>query len=340
MADSPGLFVLPSSFTRTVTIDHNQVPSTQTDFPVLFNFTDTTFKTIPNGGHIINSKAFTFSSDSAGANLLKWEIERYNATTGEIVAWVKVSSVSSVSDTVFYLKYGGGISTDQSDPINVWSNNFISVFHLKDGTTLSVADSVNLHNGTNHGATATTGQIDGASAFASVSSQYVDIGANWTGPTDITISCWTNATSLPNPYNATAVGRRNGAGLWLILVKSTGKLAMFVQATGAPSYDGTGSHTLLTGTTYFLTLTYDSSAGLIGYVNASSDGTSAASGALVITAGATTDDIGHDPGVGRFWDGMIDEVRISSVARSANWITCEYNNQKTSSTFVTLGNET
>src|SRR6266478_3210644 len=121
-------------FTRTLTIDHTQVPSTQTDFPILVNFTDSTFKTVANGGRVSATNAFTFSSDSIGASLLKWEIERYNASTGEIVAWVKIASVSSVSDTVFYLRYGDNITTDQSDPTNVWTNNFTCVFHLKDGT--------------------------------------------------------------------------------------------------------------------------------------------------------------------------------------------------------------
>src|SRR4029077_10889754 len=39
------------------------------------------------------------------------------------------------------------------------------------------------------------------------------------------------------------------------------------------------------------------------------------------------------------WNGEIDEVRISSVTRSADWITAEYNNQNSPGTFITMGNE-
>src|SRR4051812_6202124 len=183
------------TFYRSLTIDHTQVLSTQANFPVLVSFTDTTFKTTANGGHVAATNAFTFSTDSAGTSLLSWEVERYDATTGEIVAWVKIASVSSVSDTVFYLRYGSAILTDQSDPTNVWTNSYLGVYHLKDGTTLSVLDSLNSNNGTNHSATATTGQIDGGGGFASASSQYIDFGTG-INPAAITLSIWAKATTL------------------------------------------------------------------------------------------------------------------------------------------------
>src|SRR5439155_23478577 len=34
------------------------------------------------------------------------------------------------------------------------------------------------------------------------------------------------------------------------------------------------------------------------------------------------------------WNGRLDELRISSVARSSDWITTEYNNQSSPATFV------
>jgi hypothetical protein len=48
----------------------------------------------------------------------------------------------------------------------------------------------------------------------------------------------------------------------------------------------------------------------------------------------------HDDGVNnRYWNGMIDEVRLSNVARSADWIATDYANQNAPSTFHTLGAE-
>lgn len=342
MADSPGLFTLNPRFSRTLTVDHLQVPSTQTDFPILVSFTDATFKTISNGGHVRNASGYDigFYSNPNGSTKLKWEMEFYDAVNGIIVAWVKISSISSVSDTVFYMFYGdSSITTNQSDPINVWTNSFLGVYHLKDGTTLSVADSTGSHNGTNNAATATTGQIDGSGAFDSTLPSQIDIGSGM-HPVALTYSAWINATTFPHAYSAVinraaSVPSTNS----LLDVKSTGKLrCSLATSTGVTAYDGLGSHTLSAGTWYYIGFTYDSSSGLIGYVNAASDHTVAADGNADTLAASTL--IGNFPVTfGREWNGKIDEVHISSVARSADWITCEYNNQKTSSTFVALGSE-
>jgi hypothetical protein len=40
---------------------------------------------------------------------------------------------------------------------------------------------------------------------------------------------------------------------------------------------------------------------------------------------------------GLFWNGLLDEVRISSVARSADWIATEYANQSSPGTFYSVG---
>ena len=329
-------------FTRSLTIDHAQVPSGQTDFPVLVWFTDATLKTIAYGGHVQRSDGFDvgFFGDALGMTPLKWEIERYTPVTGELVAWVKIPSVASGGDTVFFLRYGDpSITTDQSDPVNVWTNNFLGVYHLKDGTTLSVADSRNVNNGTNHGATPVAGQIDGGAAFAAASSQYIDCGTGFHNSA-MTYSGWVNAASLPNAYNC-PFGRSDGTDRFVVEVKSNGKLyvSAFVGSGTYREYDGTGSHTLSTGTWYYVAAAFDNVGGLNVYVNAESDHAAIASPQALFASIIATD-IGQDPGVAvRFWDGGVDEVRISSVRRYADWITCEYNNQKAASTFVRVGNE-
>ena len=112
---------------RSMTIDHTKVPSTQSNFTVLVSVTDPALKTVANGGHVANANGYDigFYADSGGAIKLKWEVEQYNGTTGNLIAWVKIPSVSSSTDTVFYLMYGdSAINTDQSDPLNTWDSNF------------------------------------------------------------------------------------------------------------------------------------------------------------------------------------------------------------------------
>src|SRR6185436_8619340 len=108
---------------------------------------------------------------------------------------VKVSSLSS-STTPFVLAYGdSGITTDGSST-TTWSNSFVHVYHLKDGTTLSVADALGTSNGTNNSATAATGKIDGGSGHVAASNQYID--SNDTSVSNaVTVSAWVNATTFP-----------------------------------------------------------------------------------------------------------------------------------------------
>jgi hypothetical protein len=151
------------------------------------------------------------------------------------------------------------------------------------------------------------------------------------------VSAWVNATSFPNSYNVVTGAAVGGGQDCLLGVKSTGKLAVYIGGLGSVNYDGTGSHTLSSGTWYYLSATYDSTNGLVGYVNAASDGTHAAGGS---TLSWLETEIGQDSVTsGRFWNGKIDEVRYSTLARSANWITTEYNNQSAPGTFETLGTE-
>jgi hypothetical protein len=328
-----------------VTIDHTKCgASDSSNFPVLFNTVNARFKTVANGGHVQNSSGFDIRpySDSGLTTALSFELERYNASTGEVVMWIKESTVSHTSDTVYYLGYGdSGISTDGSSGAT-WSNSFLVVYHLKDGTTLntndSVAGSINLIN--NNSVTAAAGQIDGGAGFLSASSQYLENGS-LTGATGaVTVSGWVNATSFPNAYNAVTGYNRNTPTVQaMIWVKSTGKLTMFVQATGSVGFDGTGTTTLSTSTWYYLVLTYNVTSGMVGYINAAVEKTVSPNGNL-ITSAVPAISVGRDSvTAGRFWNGSLDEARVATVARSADWVTTEYNNQNSPSTFYTLGTE-
>jgi Concanavalin A-like lectin/glucanases superfamily len=74
------------------------------------------------------------------------------------------------------------------------------------------------------------------------------------------------------------------------------------------------------------------------YINGSQNTSAAyASGnASSVTVGNSLIIASHD---GATWynNGTIDEVRVSSYARSADWIVTEYNNQNSPSTFYTVG---
>ncbi len=325
------------SYYSPMTVAGGQVPSTQTDFAKLSYPTDNRFKTIGNGGHVANASGFDIRpySDSGLTTPLTYELVYYNGSTGQFEMHVKIPSLSN--GYVTYFGYGDTSLTTDGSSASTWDSNFLAVYHLKDGTTLSVASSTGSNNGTINGSlVAAAGQIDGCANVGGGNSNFISCG-NGMNPTAMTISGWANASALSNAYS-TLAGRIVSGSQFVLYIKSTGKLACYASATGSVSYDGTGSHTLSTSTWYYLAMTYNSSAGLIGYVNAASDGTAAANGALTTTA--ATFNISKDQvTTGRFLTGLADEVRVSQIARSADWITTEYNNQSAPGTFETLGTE-
>ena len=194
----------PTACQRTLTIDHTKVPSTQSNFTVLVSVTDPALKTVANGGHVVNANGYDigFYADSGGTTKLKWEVEKYDGTAGNLIAWVKIPSVSSSTDTVFYLMYGdSSINTDQSDPPNTWDLNFKAVWHLGNGSTLSLNDSTSNGNGlANVGATgATTGKISGgAGPFNGTSQCLKTISSINLGTNKVTLSAWVNITGYTN----------------------------------------------------------------------------------------------------------------------------------------------
>ena len=101
-----------------MTIDHTKVPSTQSNFTVLVSVTDPALKTIANGGHVANANGYDigFYADSGGSTKLKWEVEKYDGTVGNLIAWVKIPT------RVEYVRHVHSIcsmGTHRSRPINL-----------------------------------------------------------------------------------------------------------------------------------------------------------------------------------------------------------------------------
>lgn len=329
-----------------LTIDATQVGgSNLTNYPVAVCTSNSTaiaalqslFKTTGNGGLVTSASGYdiTFWSDAACTSLLTFERAQWSATTGACEFHVLLSSVSASVNTVFYVQIGNAaITTDQQNKTGTWNSNFKGVWHFADGATLALTDSTS--TGTTltntNGASATTGELDGGAGFVSASSQKLTASASL-GFAAQSFSVWVKFTSFANSYNTVMTVNTAGAAYFDLHVKSTGKLACYVQATGNVSYDGTGANTLSTGVWYHLAMTYDSVNGLKGYVNGSLDGSAAANGAHATTANLL--EIGQQQFFSpRYVNGVIDESRIQDASYLAGWVTADYNSQKQSSTFL------
>jgi hypothetical protein len=221
----------------------------------------------------------------------------------------------------------------------VWDSDFAGVFHLGNGKTLNKLDSTsNTNLMSDHGSvSAGVGEIDGGAVFDPNSAQYIsgprDGSLNVTG-TMITVSAWVNPNNFDDYH--------------CLVSKWTAFDLRQYQIETAP--DGTVTFGTFGPDATFLSSTSPLSAGNWSYVVGVMDGsgmriyinaTQDASNGITKTLGSTPSvfAIGALSHGSDLYDGMLDEVRISNVARSADWILTEFNNQSDPGSFYTVGSE-
>lgn len=310
---------------------HSQVSggANLSNFPVLISRTDLHLATRSNGGYVQNSSGYDIIFvDSTETTKLDHEIESYTASTGAIIMWVRIPTLSAGSDTIIYMYYGNpSITSSQEHVTGVWNASYLGVYHLGNGSTLSVADSTSqAANGTNHSATATTGQIDGAANFSG-SSQYVTLPSTGfpTGASPFTVELWMKP------------GTNAGKSVWW-LGTFGGQQQVGLDYNSAFGqlnlYDGSDNvvnNILTVGTWGYVVATYDGST-LLLYVN----GTQQLSLSVTLNLTYGNAYLGNDP-FSDYYTGVIDEYRISSVARTRGWIATGYNSQSVPSSFYSVG---
>jgi RHS repeat-associated protein len=340
------------SYVRSIAIDHTKVPNTdQTNFPILVSGTYSFLAPVANGGKVQSASGYDiiFTSDAAGQNLLDFEIDSYSPTTGAAAFWIRIPTLSHSMDTAIYVWYGSSsTTTSQENKAGVWSNHFAGVWHFGTSSASITADSTaNANNGSNHGVLAGNGLIGGSGSFDGSGNTFFDIpsSASYKPTTAITLEAWvkmTAATIFPDIFSLDY--RANGSWSYPFQAYALDFQASSLQpridiATGGTQIAQLGPNNIATGQWQHVVGTYDGSQ-LIVYA----DGTPvvAAPQTGPIDYGTSQDlDIGtRSPYTSaEAINGLIDEARISTVARAADWIATEYNNQSSPSAFYSVGPE-
>ena len=144
---------------------------------------------------------------------------------------------------------------------------------------------------------------------------FINVGSNLNLAAVTIVASGVIATAFANAYNSVFTRSAGSGNYYQLLVKSTGKLALYSEAING-SYDGTGSNTLAANQTYNLAAVFDAATGIVGYVNGAVDGTAPLTVALNTTAAAAQ--IGSDPATaGRVWSGQLGPVAIYNRGLSA-----------------------
>jgi hypothetical protein len=318
------------------------------NFPLLVSITDSDLKTTGNGGHVTNSNGYDIVfTDNTETTKLDHEIEKYNASTGEIEMWVRIPNLSTITDTIIYMYFGNSsITTSQENKTGVWNTNYVGAWHMKEdpsGTAPQMKDSTsNAFNGTSEGSMTSgesvAAQIGNGLSFNGTS-QDVNVAHNsaLNLNSSFTISFWTKFTGAETQSFPSIIGKGNSATAngWLFYENASSHQLAFKRDN--LDYGVTSSNTIDSTTFRHYVMVYNSSLQTItGYVNGVPD--------LKIGSISYPTDSGTDPMLMANTDQnaniILDEVHISSTNLSENWITAEYNNQSSPSTFYTVSSLT
>ena len=329
--DEPDWTAFSKSF--TITFDGYAGGAALADFPVLVRLSPGTVSGFrysdfrkENGGDL------RFSDENG--NLIPHEIDTWD-TSDESTVWVKVPTLTRTTQITAH--YGCLRPVRPLDPKNVWSNGYAGVWHLGEGApTLAESSGASTGFSSSNGAGigyAASGIVGGAVDFGDTGGGRrldADDGDSLDGFDAFTIEMWTWQT-----------GRVTGSGdrVTGLLAKRNAyddQMSWFVHDNGSNlvlsvSSDGLHGTTRAAelvspalGTWQHVAFTYDSGAAggscFKGYLEglfAKATGQSAGR----VFAGAGDLHLGclglNDA---RNFPGRIDEVRISNVARSADWV--------------------
>ena len=336
-------------YRKSITLDHTKFTHTScgatvTNFPVLVSLTDTDLKHVDEAtpGRVADLEgddiifrahdAATCSPDSAPCGL-DHEIEKYDPSTGELIAWVRIpvlNSRTASSDTQIFMYYGNSdVASSTQDAAGVWDVNYMGVWHLdEDATGTGTTDLYQDSAGTNHGddqisATGQGGQVGAGQAFDG-NDDYVDIGAACLVSSSWTVDLWLNPSTPPDYDRLFIQGTGACATRQIMLYWHTDWLEFYTDTTGAAG-NPQGATTALTNAIWsHVAWTYNGSTHAV-YVNGqSSSGTSAG-----FTVGAEGNFyLGRRDSVStNYWTGGLDEVRLSDTDRGACWIEGQFKTQ-------------
>ena len=315
-------------YCREITIDPSKIDNNLPNFPVAVMLSSSNFdytKAQEDGADI----RFT---QSDGETLIDFEREIHSISTDSYVYHVEIPTVSSsaAASTTFYMYYGNSGASDAAATSTVWDSNFTLVTHMKDDPDASsITDStINNNDGTKTNVPLEVdGKIGKAQDFTG-SNDYVTITA--TSSLNITVSMW---IKMSEAMSGIALSKTIITDPWLeyrgLITNAAGDpfQCQVVNDSGT-SYVSDAAGSLETDTWTHLTMTFDGST-LKQYQNGSQISTKDVSGTVRDLNAPIYFGI-HRPTDQNNWNGMMDEVRISSIARSAAWIKASYNSENDS----------
>lgn len=284
-------------------------------------------------------------TESDGTTEVKAEIVRWDHSARKVWIKFKATSISSTSDTIFYLYYdkthadntniGDVTETAAQD---VYDNNHLSVYNLEQdpsGSAPQMLDSTSNNNdGTSNG-TMTSGDLVDGQIGKGIEFDGVDddlqLSDNtiWDGATTLTISSWIkyDPSASDDDLNIITDFKHTPSDISLkFRVQKSRQAILFAVCDGTTEENlFTDNNTILPSTWYHVAVVFVGGTSISTYIN----GELSKSTGITVASLDSEDNaifIGRDAYIGgvSHYKGIIDQVSISNVARSAEWINAQY----------------
>lgn len=339
---------------KKIAISNANVDGTLVDFPLLVKISsDTSIGAVAQSDG--DDLRFTTTD---GATLLYSEKENFSVTAGAASGniWVKVPFISSSQSTNIYVYYGDADAEVQTGATSVWDTNFKVVHHMTDVTTSTTTDSTsNANNGAKKGTNEPI-EADGT----------INKGQDFDGTDDYITK--TSPAGLPTavPLTVSFLVKPDAIGATPATsnrVTSHGERSLVTDRGWGIGFDNTDEILFTTfsvkdyqGTTFSVSIgewhyvatiidtAYDTT---IYHYNVTTDVVVTQFITYTIGINNPSIDVFYigciDSGTAgeriQFFDGIIDEVRISNVQRSNAWIKFEAYNIGSATNELTFGSE-
>ena len=311
-------------------INAGQVPSAQTDLPLLIEF--------PVGSDEANSLAGNVQNEGQDIRVflddktpIPFEIEKINSGTGELILWCKPPTTKD--GTIIYVNFGNPTAGDIQDPAGVFGA-YGAVFHMNQANPLLLVDSTGNGNtptvvdGTP--ATETPAKIGDGISFDSTPGDAIQFSHSSTIHPQpfISISAWVKPT---NDGTVQQIFSHDGSLLdrvWQFRKDASNKIQFIVFNELGANNNAIGTTDLFaSGNNHLVHGTWDGTTIRV-YVDGVEEGTTLFSGTNLREAPTDPVSIGRSMNVTPgFWDGLIDEPRVTNEILTADKILTESNNQ-------------
>jgi filamentous hemagglutinin family protein len=339
------------AYRKAITIDKSKTGATLENFPILVSVTDENLKNTASGGYVTDDNGYDIIFTDMHGNQLSHEIEYYSGDDGMIVFWVKAEQLYNNTDTNFYMFYGNdAVTTTQEDINGTWIDSYVMVQHMNENAGIHYDSTSYGNNGDIGGSVVqgVSGAIDGADEF--MTNGWITVGTNGLDTSKGSISAWLEWDPEEVSYGKD----------WMVASYYIDKHNRFFiscqtytdritgQYVGGAEWGNKrvillGEDPLEADRLYHVVFNWDVGNQTYSlYVDGSVDDQGSTIGAEPLLLKDSMmigayDNSPENPALK--FDGMIDEVRISNVVRSAEWIAAEFNNQSDPAAFHSFGSQ-